>query len=100
MLKEGLDEYGLSDRMRDFDDNSVGGDNVKIEKTLQVKQEDVPVNDIKDSKQKVKEWLKTMSPKGTKLMKGKKMTFLSIYLTKRELSQWISHSLSFQSQQW
>lgn len=63
LFKKELDEYDLSDRMKDFEDNSVGGDNVKIETMPQVKQKEVPINDIKDSKQKVKEWLKTVSPK-------------------------------------
>ena len=49
LLKEELDKYNLSDRMRDFEDNSVGEDNVKIETTPQVKQEDFPINDIKSS---------------------------------------------------
>ena len=63
LFKKELDEYDLSDRMKDFEDNSVAGDNVKIETMPQVKQKEVPINDIKDSKQKVKEWLKTVSPK-------------------------------------
>ena len=72
LLKEELDEYDLSDRMKDFEDNSVGGDNVKIATTSQVRQqEDVPINDIKDSKQKVKEWLKTVSPKEEETDEGK-----------------------------
>ena len=41
----------------------MGGDNLKIETTPQVKQEDVPMNNMKDSKQKVKKWLKTVSSK-------------------------------------
>ena len=63
MLKEELDEYNLSDRMKDFEDNPVGGNSVKIETTTLVKQEDVPMNNLKDSEQKVKKWLKTVSPK-------------------------------------
>ena len=63
LFKKELDEYDLSDRMKGFEDNSVGGDNVKIETMPQVKQKEVPINDIKDSKQKVKKWLKTVSPK-------------------------------------
>ena len=41
----------------------MGEENEKIETTSQVKQEDVPMNNIKDSEQKVKKWLKTVSPK-------------------------------------
>lgn len=63
MLNEELDEYNLSDRMKDFEDNPVGGNSVKIETTTLVKQEDVPMNNLKDSEQKVKKWLKTVSPK-------------------------------------
>ena len=33
MLKEELDERNLSDCMKDFENNSVGGDKVKIETT-------------------------------------------------------------------
>ena len=49
--------------MKDFEDNSVGGDNIKRKTTPQVKQ-DAPINDIADSKQKVTEWLKTVRPNG------------------------------------
>ena len=49
----------------------MGADNVKIETTPKVKQEDVAVNDIKDLKQKVKEWLKTVSPKEEENDEGK-----------------------------
>ena len=70
LLKEELDEYHLSDCMNDFEDNSVGGGKVRIETTPQIKQ-DVPINDIKDSKQKVKEWLKTVSFKGKETGEGK-----------------------------
>ena len=63
MLNEELDEYNLSDRMKDFEDNPVGGNSVKIETTTLVKQEDVPMNNLKESEQKVKKWLKTVSPK-------------------------------------
>ena len=63
MLNEELDEYNFSDRMKDFEDNPVGGNSVKIETTTLVKQEDVPMNNLKDSEQKVKKWLKTVSPK-------------------------------------
>ena len=52
LLKEDLDEFNLSDRMKDFEHNSVGGDKIKRETTPQVKQ-DAPINDIEDSKQKV-----------------------------------------------
>lgn len=31
LLNEELDEYNLSDRMKDFEDDSLGGDSVKIE---------------------------------------------------------------------
>ncbi|PFX18029.1 hypothetical protein AWC38_SpisGene17626 [Stylophora pistillata] len=48
--------------IQEAEHEAVVGDNVKIETTPQVKQEDVPMNDIKDSKQKVKKWLKTVSP--------------------------------------
>ena len=41
----------------------MGEENAKIETTSQVKQDDVPMNNIKDSEQKVKKWLKTVSPK-------------------------------------
>ncbi|PFX12456.1 hypothetical protein AWC38_SpisGene23585 [Stylophora pistillata] len=70
LLKEELDEYSLSDRMKDFEYDSLGGDNVKIETTPQVKQ-DVPMNDIKDSMQKVRKWLKTLSPKEEEVDKEK-----------------------------
>lgn len=43
LLKEELDEYDLSVRMNDFKDNSVGGDNVKIETTSQIRQQDLPI---------------------------------------------------------
>ena len=49
LLKEDLDESNLSDHMKDFEDNSVGGDKIKRETTPQVKQ-DAPINDIEDSK--------------------------------------------------
>ena len=53
----------MSGGMKDFEDNPVGEENAKIKTTSQVKQEDVPMNNIKDSEQKVKKWLKTVSPK-------------------------------------
>ena len=70
LLKEDLDEFNLCDRMKDFEDNSVGGDKIKTEVTPQVKQ-DVPINDIEDSRQKVTEWLKTIRPKGEETGEGK-----------------------------
>ena len=98
LLKEHLDEFNLSDRMKDFEDNPVVGDKIKTETTPQVKQ-DTPINDIEDSQQKVTEWLKTVRSnyiRGRKLVKGKRMTVLSINLGKKEL--WISQSLLFQRQ--
>ena len=95
LLKEGLDDYLICLIVWKIDDNPVGGDKIKAE-TPQVK-EDAPLNAIEDSKQKVTEWLKTVRPEG-KLVKGRRMTVVSIYLAKKEL--WISQSLFFQSQQW
>ena len=63
LLKEDLDEFNLPGRMKDFEDNPVGGDKIKTETTPQVKQ-DALINDIEGSKQKVTEWLKTARPKG------------------------------------
>ena len=70
LLKEDLDEFNLTDRLKDFEDNSVGGGKIKTETTPPVKQ-DAPINDIEDSKQKVTEWLKTMRPKGEETGEGK-----------------------------
>ena len=70
LLKEDLDEFNLSDRMKDFEDSPVGGDKIKRETTPQFKQ-DTPINDIEDSKQKVTEWLKTVRPKGEETGEGK-----------------------------
>ena len=95
LLKEDLDEFNLSDRMKGFEDNPVGGDKIKTETTPQVKQ-DAPINDIEDSKQKVMEWLKTVRPKGEETGEGKENDRAK-YLPSKEL--WISHSLFFQSQQ-
>jgi len=49
LLKEDLDEFNLSDRMKDFEDNPVGGDKIKTETTPKVKQ-DAPINDIEEHK--------------------------------------------------
>ena len=70
----------------------MGEENAKIETTSQVKQDDVPMNNIKDSEQKVKKWLKTVSPKEEETDEEKEND-----MAKRDW--WISHSLSFQSQQ-
>ena len=61
-MKEDLDEFNLSDRMKDFENNPQRGDKIKEETTTQVKQY-APSNDIEDWKQKVTEWLKTVRPK-------------------------------------
>ena len=63
LLKEHLDEFNLSDRVKDFEDNPVVADTIKKETTPQIKQ-DAPINYIEDSKQKVTEWLKTVRHKG------------------------------------
>ena len=70
LLKEDLDEFNLPDRMKDFEDNPLGGDKIKTETTLQVKQ-DAPINDIEGSRQKVTAWLKTVRPKGEETGEGK-----------------------------
>ena len=70
LLKEDLDEFNLSDRMKDFEEHSVVGDKIKTKTTAQVKQ-DAPINDIEHLKQKVREWLKTVMPKGEETDEGK-----------------------------
>ena len=69
-MKEDLDEFNLSDRMKDFEKNPVGEDKIKAETIPQVKQ-DAPIHDIEDSKQKVMEWLKIVRPKGEETGEGK-----------------------------
>ena len=65
-MKEDLDEFNLPDRLKDFEDNPLGGDKIKAETTPQIKQ-DAPINDIGGSKQK----LKTVRPKGEETGEGK-----------------------------
>ena len=66
LLKEDLDEFNLPDRLKDFEDNPLGGDKIKAETTPQIKQ-DAPINDMGGSKQK----LKTVRPKGEETGEGK-----------------------------
>ena len=101
-MKEDLDEFNLSDRMKDFENNPQRGDKIKKETTTQVKQY-APSNDIEDWKQKVTEWLKTVRPKRKETGERKEndsakhlpskeriMDFLQSVLSKSVLGQFFS----------
>ena len=73
----------LSNRMKDFED-SLTGNNVNIETTPQIKQEDGPRNDVKVSTQKVKEWLKTVRPKEEQIDEKKESDYIPKRSSRKE----------------